>query len=212
MRHILLYGDSLSWGIIPGTRQRLPFAGRWPIVMEASITPPVRVIEQCLNGRTTAFKEHFRPWRNGAAYLDFVLQCHAPLDLVIIALGVNDMQSVVDKNAWASAQGAGLLIDKVQNWKGEPAGPPPPVLLVSPPLITGPCGTMAEKFKGAAAKSPEQLRHLEEMARLKGCAFFDSSKVIRPSAIDGVHLDKEAHHALGKAVAPVVAGLLTAQA
>jgi uncharacterized membrane protein (DUF485 family) len=27
---ILVYGDSLTWGIVPGTRERLRFAARWP--------------------------------------------------------------------------------------------------------------------------------------------------------------------------------------
>ena len=30
MQQILVYGDSLSWGIIPSTRQRLDFTDRWP--------------------------------------------------------------------------------------------------------------------------------------------------------------------------------------
>ena len=27
---VLVYADSLSWGIVPGTRQRLPWPVRWP--------------------------------------------------------------------------------------------------------------------------------------------------------------------------------------
>ena len=208
MKTVLVYGDSLSWGIVPGTRNRLPMAQRWPIVMEQALAPEVRVIEQCLNGRTTVFDEHFRPWRNGAAHLDFVLHCHAPLDLVILALGVNDMQSVVDKSAWASAEGAGVLIDKVQGWRGEPAGPPPDVLLAPPPAVTAPAGAMAEKFRGAPEKSPEQARLFAAKAEEKGCAFFAMGSVVQPSPIDGVHLDREAHEALGRAMAPVVAEIL----
>jgi ribosomal-protein-alanine N-acetyltransferase len=34
MQQILVYSDSLTWGIIPNTRERLPFAMRWPGVME----------------------------------------------------------------------------------------------------------------------------------------------------------------------------------
>jgi len=30
MQHILVYADSLSWGIVPTTRQRLSFDQRWP--------------------------------------------------------------------------------------------------------------------------------------------------------------------------------------
>ena len=56
MQQILVYSDSLSWGIVPTTRKRLPFDARWPGVMEIALTEQrhrVRVIEDCLNGRRT---------------------------------------------------------------------------------------------------------------------------------------------------------------
>ena len=37
MLSVLVYGDSLSWGIVPGERRRLPFDQRWPGVMENSL-------------------------------------------------------------------------------------------------------------------------------------------------------------------------------
>jgi len=52
MHQVLVYGDSLTWGIIPGTRNRLPFHERWPGVLESQLNAsgtPVRIIEDCLN-------------------------------------------------------------------------------------------------------------------------------------------------------------------
>ncbi len=37
MKHILIYSDSLTWGIIPTTRKRLSFDKRWPGIFEKSI-------------------------------------------------------------------------------------------------------------------------------------------------------------------------------
>ena len=37
MQHILVYSDSLSWGIVPGTRRRLAFDERWPGVLELAL-------------------------------------------------------------------------------------------------------------------------------------------------------------------------------
>ncbi|NKB68877.1 MAG: GDSL family lipase [Candidatus Latescibacteria bacterium] len=42
MQHILVYADSLSWGIIPQTRQRLPFEARWPGVLEIALNAEPR--------------------------------------------------------------------------------------------------------------------------------------------------------------------------
>jgi lysophospholipase L1-like esterase len=44
MQQILVYGDSLTWGILPDTRERLAFERRWPIVKEVLVVapPPIR--------------------------------------------------------------------------------------------------------------------------------------------------------------------------
>ncbi|HMD74397.1 MAG TPA: hypothetical protein VKG05_11100 [Steroidobacteraceae bacterium] len=68
MHQLLVYSDSLSWGIVPATRNRLPFGQRWPGVLELKLNeeaPRVRVIEDCLNGRRTVWDDPFKPGRNG---------------------------------------------------------------------------------------------------------------------------------------------------
>lgn len=68
MLHVLVYSDSLTWGIIPNTRRRLPFEERWPGLLERKLNDrgqPVRVIEDCLNGRRTVWEDPFKPGRNG---------------------------------------------------------------------------------------------------------------------------------------------------
>ena len=68
MIQILVYSDSLTWGIIPNTRERLSFDDRWPGVMENILNDKVRtyrVIENCLNGRRTVWDDPFKPGRNG---------------------------------------------------------------------------------------------------------------------------------------------------
>lgn len=63
MDQILIYSDGLTWGIIPDTRQRLPFEQRWPGVFEHALRDQgrdVRVIENCLNGRRTAWSDPFK--------------------------------------------------------------------------------------------------------------------------------------------------------
>jgi len=63
MQQILIYSDSLTWGIIPETRNRLPFEKRWPGVFETALKvagKDVRVIENCLNGRRTCWDDPTR--------------------------------------------------------------------------------------------------------------------------------------------------------
>ena len=68
MIQILVYADSLSWGIIPDSRDRFRFDQRWPGIMEIALNnmgETVRVIEDCLNGRRTVWEDPFKPGRNG---------------------------------------------------------------------------------------------------------------------------------------------------
>ena len=89
MNQILVYSDSLTWGIIPNTRNRLPFGKRWPGILEASVNKAgnnVRVIENCLNGRRTVWDDPFKNGRDGSEGLAQVIDMHSPLKLVILML------------------------------------------------------------------------------------------------------------------------------
>lgn len=207
-KHVLCYGDSVSWGIVPGSRERHAYEKRWPGILQQLLGPDVRVMEECLNGRTTAWDDPFRPNRNGREMLLPVLQSHAPIDLVIIFLGTNDLQAMYGVTAYESAQGAAALVDIAMSSKPEPMSTPPQVLLVAPPRIVCPAGPMEEKFRGAEEKSVRFTHWYRRVADERGCHFLDAAQAIEPSATDGVHLDEAQHRQFAEAVRPVVQRIL----
>jgi lysophospholipase L1-like esterase len=207
MKHILVYGDSMTWGIVPNTRERLPFDRRWPGVMEGKLLGAgvsVRVVEDCLNGRRTAWEDPYKPGRNGLIGLQQRIEVNSPLALVIVMLGVNDFQSMHQHNAWHSAQGVAALVHAIRGAPVEPGMPIPDVLIVAPPPIQDPKGTIAAKFEGAEAKCVGLAAAYADVARELGCEFFDASKVTTSSKVDGVHLDADQHALLGRALAEIV--------
>ena len=212
---ILIYSDSLTWGIIPNTRQRLPFDSRWPGVMECALVESgeaVRVIEDCLNGRRTAFDDPFKPGRNGLVGLEQRIEVNSPLRLVILLLGTNDFQSMHSCHAWHSGQGMASLVDAVRRAPIEPGMPLPEILIVTPPPAQQAKGPIAAKFAGAPQKCIGLAAVYEQVARDRGCEFFDAGQVTTTSKIDGVHLDVDQHRVLGLAMAEVVASLLNSDA
>ncbi len=208
MRHILVYADSLSWGIIPDTRERLPFDQRWPGVLENNLNTSgqrVRVIEDCLNGRRTVWDDPFKPGRNGAAGLAQRIEIHSPLALVMLMLGTNDLQFCHPYNtAWSAARGIGVLVNQIRSAPIEPGMPAPPILIVSPPRIGQPRGYVAQKFHGAENRCQGLAEAYAQIAADLACHHFDAETVIHSSAIDGVHLDPPDHRKLGDALAAVV--------
>lgn len=211
MQQILVYADSLSWGIIPNTRQRLPFEARWPGVMEQALSAhgaAVRVIEDCLNGRRTVWDDPFKPGRNGLAGLAQRIEIHSPLALVILLLGTNDFQSMHSHNAWHSAQGIAALIAEIRGAPIEPGMPGPPILVVAPPPIQTPKGPIAPKFLGGDVKCAGLAPAYREVATTLECGFFDAASVTSSSRVDGIHLDAGQHQILGRALAEVVLRML----
>ena len=210
MQQILVYSDSLTWGIIPTTRRRLPFEARWPGVMETALLRThrsVRVIEDCLNGRRTVWDDPFKAGRNGLVGLAQRIEINSPLDLVILMLGTNDFQSVHSYSAHHAAQGIAALVAAIRQAPIEPGMPVPPVLVVAPPRIETPRGPMALKFENAAAKSAGLAEAYRNTAADLGCPFFDAGGVTGTSPVDGVHLDADQHERLGNALAAFVATL-----
>jgi lysophospholipase L1-like esterase len=211
MKTILVYGDSLTWGIIPGTRRRLSFAERWPAILESELNrggSAVRVIEDCLNGRRTVWDDPFKPGRNGIVGIEQRIEVNSPLALVILMLGTNDFQSVHQNNAWQSSQGVASIVRAIRRAPIEPDMPVPPILIVSPPRPNAPAGTMKEKFDCAPERSRGVSDAYRAVASELDCGFFDADRVISTSAIDGVHLDADQHPRLAQALLPVVRELI----
>lgn len=211
MKQILVYADSLSWGIVPGTRNRLEFEARWPGILEIELNTrgtTTRVIEDCLNGRRTVWDDPFKPGRNGFVGLAQCIESQSPLALVILMLGTNDFQSMHPHTAWHSAQGIAALVSEIRQAPIEPGMPIPSILVVAPPPIQNPRGVIAPKFLGGEEKCVGLADAYRKVAVDLGCHFFDSATVTSSSKVDGIHLDAEQHLTLGKTIAAVVAPLL----
>lgn len=207
MDQILIYSDSLTWGIVPDTRERLTFDKRWPGVFEAQLARQgtnARVIENCLNGRRTVWDDPFKAGRNGSQGLQQVIEMNSPLKLVVLMLGTNDFQSTHNNDAWLSAQGCAELVTLIKTAPIEPGMSVPEILIVCPPQITRPNGVIANKFTGAEQRCVGLADALKDVAAQANVHFYDANKVVAASLIDGIHLDEAQHEELGLALADFV--------
>ena len=114
-KSVLCFGDSNTWGYIPLTAGRLLRSERWPGILQKSLGDSYYVIEEGLNGRATVFDEPFRDGRNARTTLLAVLESHAPLDLLIIMLGTNDLKHHLNVSAHESARGINALLQIATN-------------------------------------------------------------------------------------------------
>jgi lysophospholipase L1-like esterase len=200
MAVIVAFGDSNTWGYDPATATRFAPDVRWTGVLQRALGPDHRVIEEGLNGRTTVFDDPIEPDRRGSDYLPPCLRSHAPLDLVIIALGCNDMKMRFSASPSDIANGAERLIRIARAEAVGPDGGPPRVLLVAPPPIAE-LTDFAEMFEGAREKSRVLALRYRDVAERQGVGFVDAGEFIACSDRDGIHFEAEAHAVLGQTLA-----------
>jgi lysophospholipase L1-like esterase len=207
---IVAFGDSNTWGSDPATGARLPRAQRWPTVMQRELGPEFEVIAEGLRGRTTVHDDPIEPYRSGADALPPCLMSHAPVDLVILALGCNDLKKRFSVSAFDIAGGAERLIFLARAYGEGPDGRTPRILLIAPPPLAR-LTAYAEMFEGGAEKSRLVGRRFGEIASQEGVAFLDAGSVIHCSDLDGIHYDADQHELLGRAAAEAVRGALAAR-
>jgi lysophospholipase L1-like esterase len=209
MKTILCYGDSNTWGYDAArttdtVRVRFTWDERWPGVLQQLLGRDYHVIEEALCGRTTVWEDPIEGHKSGKTYLIPCLDSHAPIDLVILMLGSNDLKKRFSLPARDIAAGIGTLVGMIQASGSGPDGQAPRILIVTPPPLGILKPDFQEMFEDAAEKTPRLAAHYQAVAERYHCGFLDTTTFLAPDPADGLHLDVAAHRALGDCVAPVV--------
>lgn len=191
------------------TGGRLARDVRWPGVLARELAGAADVIEEGLNGRTTVWDDPFTDGRNGRAYLLPCLRSHAPVDILVLMLGTNDLKAIFRLGAAEVAAGAMALVDVALASGAGPDGGVPRILLVSPPRL-GEATDRSELwgFGTSRATSGRLARLYRTAAELRAVAFLDASAIVTADPVDGVHLSADSHATLARAIAAAVRPLL----
>jgi lysophospholipase L1-like esterase len=200
MRAIMCFGDSNTWGYVAGTEVRLAWHERWPGVLQAMLGDDVRIVEEGLNGRTTMYDRPERPGRSGLPVLPMLLETHAPLDDVIVALGVNDLFVPGVTPSWV-ARGIEALVEAIEASGAGPADGSPRILVVCPPPLGALPADWSALAPGARAASRVLPAAFHAVCDPLGVPVLDLTDVVAPDPVDGEHFTAEGHAAIATAVA-----------
>lgn len=209
-KRIVCFGDSNTWGYIPGGEGRYDENTRWTGVVQNELGADYQIIEEGMNGRTSMFEDAWYPHRNGYRALDTILITKKPLDMFVVALGTNDIKSI--HSAFGARQGVSFIVSELlaANERLKYSDPIPvfenePKILVLSPILIRPDIAEINPDTYFGDVWSESYQFAEQFARIKvrfpGVCVLDSAKYAEPSAVDGVHMDAESHKNLGIAVA-----------
>src|SRR5262249_47877285 len=138
--------------------------------------------------------------RTGRAVLPLLLEPHAPIDLVTLMWGTNDVAPVYGLDAAGVGANCAALAWIVQKSLAGPAGGAPKILLVAPPPLGKLSAYMGIFSEGGQAASRALAGAYETVARGCGCLFLDAGRIVSASASDGMPLAPAAQRSLGEAI------------
>lgn len=192
---VLCFGDSNTWGYIPITGGRYPDQIRWTGRLAGN--PDFDIIEEGLNGRTTAFVDHLEPFRCG---LDYVVPCllsHFPLDVVIVMLGTNDTKRRYNVSAPEIARGLEEVIIRMQEFCRR-KDQHPEFVIISPARIA--ITEDVDFDQASVAKALGLEAEYRALAEQYGCRYLKASDYVTDIGQDGVHLTETGHKNLADAI------------
>ncbi len=197
MRQILCFGDSNTYGLIPGTANRYNWGTRWTSILDEKLQfYGYRVAEEGLCGRTTMFADTYRPGRSGIDMLPAILETHRPLELVVLMLGTNDCKTAYETTPEKIGVGIERLLDQIWREREDL-----PVLLISPIHLGADVEKYDREFDRRSVEVSKGLKKVyEQIAKRRGIAFLAASDVALPGEKDQEHMTREGHAALAEAV------------
>ena len=192
LKKILCYGDSNTWGYIPGSGKRFSYPKRWTGLLKSLLPQDYQIIEEGLNGRTVAWNDPSHPGRNGLVYLLPCLESHQPIDLIIILLGTNDLKNYFQGNIHGIGLNMERMIHLIQQSEAGRDNRSPQIILLSIPYVLDQA-ILDASFQNSHEKSVQLAEEYKKVAFKNNCHFINISALIQASPIDGVHLDDTNH-------------------
>lgn len=203
-KRILCFGDSLTWGFDPETRQRFEADSRWPRVMGAILGDGYEVIEEGQNGRTIATDDPAEGEKNGLKYIGPCLESHTPLDYVIIMLGSNDCKRKFSYSPMDIAGEMQIMLEKIKSYNDFRCSGRFKIVLVAPPLVSE---SIRDSWLGDSFEYEEACKRTagladwyRQLADMYGTAFVNAAEYVKASDADACHLDAENQRKLGKVI------------
>ena len=216
-KHIVCLGDSNTHGYCadPGDCAdggiRFNEQERWTRLLQQGLGEEYLVIEEGLSGRTTCFEDPIHEGLSALSYVTPCLKSHAAVDLLIIMLGTNDTKDRFYASAACIGIGLSRLVKKAmatECWGDRK----PNILVICPPpigegMLQSPVAdTMGT---GCVEKSRQLAQYYRQQCELLSCHFLDAGSIpCEFNQIDYMHLTRQGHASLAKALTELVPTLL----
>lgn len=193
---ILCFGDSNTYGYIPSNGGRYDKNTRWTGILTHLLNNKHSIIEAGCNNRT-AFKNN-PAGKNYTGHEILPTLLTADLDIIILSIGINDLQTQYNTQLNEYHTEINQLIKSIKE-----KCPNAQIILLAPPrinegILKGFFATMFDKH--AIEKSTQLPKIYEQIAKEQQCEFINLDEIINTSKKDGLHLEPAAHKTIAETI------------
>lgn len=197
MNKVLCFGDSNTFGFNPKNGSRFDKSIRWTGILQRLCENKFHIIEAGCNNRTAFSDNPAGKMFSGYKILPELLQ--KDLSIVILAIGINDLQFQYNVTVNDIKNGITNLIKIIQN-----NNPNTKIILVSPNELTenvlkSPIFSTLFDESSIEKSKILPLRYAQ-IAKENNCDFIDLNTFVTPSEIDGLHFEQKEHKRIAQEI------------
>lgn len=200
MKKILCYGDSNTFGFNPKDGSRFDENTRWTALLQKHLKNNYEVIEEGMCDRT-GFCDNTKGFLySSQRHLPKFLSKSEKFDIIILAIGTNDLQFQYNMGFNAVQRGLAALIKTAQE-KADKVIIIPPVILNENILN----GYFKIQFDETSITKSRKIGTIyRKLSNALNCCYFDINKTALPSDTDGLHYDETAHKIIADKLAEFI--------
>lgn len=194
MKKIVCYGDSNTYGFNPKICLRFNEKTRWTGILKKLLANYYELVEEGLNNRKGFADNPDGLKYNGLKHLPSVLEKYDDVEILVLAVGVNDLQVFYDVTQEETERALQAMISMAQAKNIN-------VILVPPVILKE--AIFNSFFKShfnqkSIEKSKEVQSLYQKVAQKMDCYYFDFNSFVEASDTDGLHYDAQAHEIIAE--------------
>ena len=191
MKKVLCFGDSNTYGFVPEKRTRYDKNTRWTGVLQALCGSDFSIIEGGCNNRTAFVDNPAGAEQTGYKILpEYFTKDY--FDIVVLAIGINDLQLFFRPTLEEFEQGMEKLIKITKD-----LSPNAKIILVCPSkldLAGIKSGVFSFQFDEISVEKSYHLQQIyKKLAEKHACKLVDLNEIVKVSPLDGLHFSAESH-------------------
>lgn len=196
MKKILCFGDSNTYGFIPQSGLRYDINTRWTGILQTLCNNEFEITEAGCNNRTAFIDNPAGINQTGYKILPEYLKTNF-FDIIILAIGINDLQRFFNPTLNEFEQGMEKLIQITRN-----LSPKSKIILICPSKLNLAGinnGIFSYQFDKISVEKSGKLSPIyKSLAEKYKCHFIDLNNIVEVSPLDGLHFSPKSHKTIAE--------------